>query len=399
MSTWKTNDWWASPFNDLPDFRSSLNIPEKVIIHDATLRDGEQTPGVVFSIDEKVEIAKMLDSLGVERIEAGMPAVSEDDQNAIKQISQLGLKSRIFTFARAMDVDIDIAKECGADGVIIEIPTSEPKLKYQFPKWSHEDVIKRSIDTVNYAKSKNMETVYFGYDTTRADFSFLKELYSRIMEGAKPDSIGIVDTMGCILPGAVKELIKNLKSLFDVKFEIHTHNDFGMGTAVSFAAMEAGAEVIHTCINGMGERTGNASLEEVLLGLRVLYGIDNNYQYGQMREISKKVETFSNFHMPKNKPVIGDNIFVRESGIGVDMVLNKPLSMFATDPSFVGHKAGVVLGKKSGTMSIDVKAKEMGFELDKESVKQILQEVKKQGIKKKRTLSDDEFAEIAKKFM
>jgi len=149
----------------------------------------------------------------------------------------------------------------------------------------------------------------------------------------------------------------------------------------------------------MGERTGNASLEEVLIGLRVLYGIDNNYNYGQMRNVSKKVEEFSNFHMPKNKPVIGDNIFVRESGIGVDMVLNKPLAMFATDPAFVGHKAGVVLGKKSGTMSIDVKAKEMGFKLDKESVKSILQEVKKQGIEKKRTLSDDEFAKIAKKFM
>jgi len=169
MSTWKTDNWWASPYNDLSKFRSTLNIPKKVIIHDATLRDGEQTPGVVFSIDEKVEIAKMLDSLGVERIEAGMPAVSDADQEAIKRITQLGLKSKIFTFARAMDVDIDIAKECGADGVIIEIPTSEPKLKYQFPKWSHDDVVKRSIDTVNYAKSMDLETVYFGYDTTRAD--------------------------------------------------------------------------------------------------------------------------------------------------------------------------------------------------------------------------------------
>jgi len=396
MSTWKTDSWWASPYNDLESFRSKLNLPEKVIIHDATLRDGEQTPGVVFSIDEKVEIAKMLDELGVERIEAGMPAVSEADREAIRQIAKLGLKSKVFTFARSMKADIDIAKDCGANGVIIEIPTSEPKLTYQFAKWTHEDVIERSVDTIAYAKEMGMETVYFGYDTTRADFNFLKKLYATIMANTKPDSIGIVDTMGCILPGAIKELITDLKSMFDVTFEIHTHNDFGMGAAVSFAAMEAGAEVIHTCINGMGERTGNASLEQIMVGLKVLYGIDNNYRYEKIREISKKVQAFSNFHLPVNQPVVGDNIFVRESGIGVDLVLNKPLAMFAMEPSFIGHQAGFVLGKKSGTTSIEVKAKEMGLELDEDSVKKILQEVKSQGIEKKRTLFDDEFVAIVR---
>ncbi|OGO79640.1 MAG: hypothetical protein A2Y21_10045 [Clostridiales bacterium GWC2_40_7] len=398
MNLWKTDMWWASPFNDLSSFRQSLKLPSNIVIHDATLRDGEQTPGVVFSIEDKVEIAKLLDQIGVDRIEAGMPAVSADDQEAIRRISKLGLKARIFTFARAMKEDIDMAVQCGADGVIIEIPTSEPKLIHQFPTWTKDDVIRKSIETVKYSKSRNLETVYFGYDTTRADFSFLKELYARIIEEGKPDSIGIVDTMGCILPGALKEMIRELKTLFDIKIEIHTHNDFGLAVATSFAAMEAGAEVIHTCVNGMGERTGNASLEQVMVGLKVLYGIDVKYNLSAIQELSRAVSRYSNFHMPVNQPVVGDNIFVRESGIGINLVMKTPLAMFALDPAFIGHKAGVVLGKKSGTLSVEVQAEALGRSVTKEQAEQILKEVKALGIRKKSTLTNDEFLAILDKY-
>ncbi len=394
MENFKSENWWASPYNDLEAFRSQLELPKKVIVHDATLRDGEQTPGVVFSVEDKVTIAKLLDSIGVERIEAGMPAVSQSDKEAIKAIVELGLKAKIFTFARAMKEDIDLAVDCGADGVVIEIPTSEPKLKYQFNKWSYQDVIDRSVETIKYAKSRNLEVVYFGYDTTRADYTFLNRLYSEIIEKAKPDSIGIVDTMGCILPGAVKELVKDLKSKFDIKIEIHTHNDFGLGCAISFAAMEGGAEVIHTCINGMGERTGNAALEQIITGLRILYGIENNYNYQLLRPVSQQIQEISNFKMPVNKPIIGDNIFVRESGIGIDLVLNQPLAMFATNPAFTGHTSGVVLGKKSGLASIRVMAERLNIQLDESKEKEILQKVKTTGIYKKSTVSQEEFISI-----
>lgn len=394
MEIWKSKNWWVSKYNYSEKFREKLCLPEKIKIHDATLRDGEQTPGVVFSVEEKVEVAKMLDDLGVDRIEAGMPAVSVQDQEAIKRIVALGLNAKIFSFARAMKEDIDLAKECGVDGVVIEIPTGRPKLKYQFTKWSDEDVIQRSVETVKYAKENNLETVYFGYDTTRADFEFLEKLYSVVINEGNPDSIGIVDTMGCILPGAVKELVKKLKSMFDVKIEIHAHNDFGMATAISFAAMEAGAEVIHTCINGLGERTGNAALEQIMVGLKVLYGLDVNYKLDKLREVSRKVTRFSNFMLPANKPIVGDNIFVRESGIGIDLVLNQPLAMFALNPAFIGHKAGVVLGKKSGTRSIEVKLEELGLDLKEDKIEAVLKEVKKQAIQKKRTLTDEEFISI-----
>jgi len=400
MDQWKSDNWWVSKYNYNQNFRETMNLPEKVIIHDATLRDGEQTPGVVFSVQDKVEIAKMLDDLGVERIEAGMPVVSEQDFEAIKQIVRLNLNAKIFAFARATKEDIDMAKECGVSGVIIEIPTSRPKLKYQFPKWSDQDIINISVDTVKYAKKLGLETVYFGYDTTRADYDFLQELYSKVINDGHPDSIGIVDTMGCILPGALKEFIKDLKTNFDVKIEIHAHNDFGMAVATSFAAIEAGAEVIHTCINGLGERTGNTSLEPIMVGLKVLYGQDVNYKLDRMKKVSKRVEEISNFKVAVNQPIVGDNIFVRESGIGIDLVTNVPLAMFALNPAFIGNKAGIVLGKKSGLKSVEVKLNELGIIVEEDDKKaEILLNVKKEAINKKRVLNDDEFIEIVHKVM
>jgi methanogen homocitrate synthase len=394
MKEWKSENFWVSQYNNLKEYTDTLQLPKKVIIHDATLRDGEQTPGVVFSVEEKVEIAKMLDSLGVERIEAGMPAVSPQDKEAIKKIVSLGLKSKIFCFARATKSDIDMAVECGADGVIIEIPTGRPKLMYQFQKWTDDDIIQISVETVKYAKECGLETVYFGYDTTRADFDFLEKLYTEVISKGNPDSIGIVDTMGCLIPGAAKELVKKLKSMFDIKIEIHTHNDFGMGVATSLAAVEGGAEVIHTCINGLGERTGNAALEPVIMGLKVLYGLDVPYNIEKLKEVSDKVSKFSNFPKSVNMPVVGDNIFVRESGIGIDLVMNTPLAMFALNPKFLGQKAGVVLGKKSGLKSIEVRLEELGISVDEEMKPKILEVIKQESIKYKKNITNEEFVKI-----
>ncbi|MDN5300917.1 MAG: hypothetical protein PWQ60_431 [Thermoanaerobacteraceae bacterium] len=399
MEQWKSQNWWVSKYNYLETFRRELNLPSKVEIHDATLRDGEQTPGVVFTIEDKVNIAKMLDEIGVDRIEAGMPAVSSDDAEAIKRIAKLGLKARIFAFCRGKKEDIDLAKECGVDGVIIEMPTSYPKLKFQFSKWSEDDVINISTETVKYAKELGLETVFFGYDTTRANWEFLQKLYEKIIAEGNPDSIGIVDTMGCILPGAMKEFVKKIKAEFNVKLEVHTHNELGMATANSLSAVEAGVEVVHTCINGLGERTGNAPLEETIVGLKVLLGYNVNYKFDKIKELSEKVEEISNFQLAKNKPIVGKNIFVRESGIGIELVTNTPLAMFPLNPPFIGNKAGVVLGKKSGLKSIDVKAEELGITVPEDKKQDILARIKHEAIEKKRTLTDEEFKAIVEEFV
>ncbi len=389
--------WWVSPYNFVSDVREQLDLPAKTGIHDATLRDGEQTPGVVFSVEDKIAIASKLDEVGVERIEAGMPAVSLQDQQAIKEISGLGLKSRIFTFARAMKQDIDMALECGAHGVIIEVPIGYPKLTTQFG-WTWEDVLKRSAPVINYAREQGLYAVFFPYDTTRARPEDLENLCKGIMERSPPDSIGIVDTMGCATPEAIKYMVRWVKRMTGLPIEIHTHNDFGMGVATELAAVTAGAEVVHSCANGLGERTGNAALEELMLGLHLLYGYDTGYRLDKLPELGALISELSNVPIARNKPVLGSGNFTRESGIGINYVMRDPLVMFGTHPVLTGRRGEVVLGKKSGKASIVYKLNELGLgEASEDQVADILDSVKQAGIQKRDILSDDEFKAIVEK--
>jgi methanogen homocitrate synthase len=371
-----------------------------VQIHDATLRDGEQTPGVVFSTADKVAIAEALADVGVDRIEAGMPAVSESDFEAVKQISKLGSKSKIFTFARAMTVDIDKALEAGSHGVIIEVPIGYPKLKYQF-KWTWEDVLRKSADVINYAKSRGLYVCYFPYDTTRAIESDFDNLMTRLMEVAPPDSLGIVDTMGCITPEAMKYMVRRaLKLTNGLPIEVHTHNDFGLGVATELAGVEAGASVVHSCANGLGERTGNAALEELIVALHVLYGYEGKWNLGKLPELAELVSRLSGKPIAGNKPILGALNFTRESGIGVDLVVREPLAMFGTHPALTGRVGEVVLGKKSGKASITYTLERMGLQglnASDEAVNEMLAQVKAKGIAKRGLLTDDEFREIAQK--
>jgi isopropylmalate/homocitrate/citramalate synthase len=390
----KENEWWVSPYNFIPEVRNKFDLPKRVSIHDATLRDGEQTPGVVMSIQDKIAIAKKLDEVGVERIEAGMPAVSEMDFQAIKEISKLGLKSKIYTFARAMNADIDKAVECGCQGVIIEIPIGYPKLLYQF-KWTWEDVLKKSVSVVNYAKSKGLHVVYFPYDTTRAREEDLTNLLTRLMQECQPDSIGIVDTMGCALPEAIKYMTRLVKSLTKIPVELHTHNDFGMAVATELAGVEAGAEVVHSCANGLGERTGNAALEELMVALHVLYGYNTQYNLKKLPELGELIRKISGIDIAVNKPILGSRNFTRESGIGVDLVVKTPLAMFGTHPSLTGRQGEVVLGKKSGKASITYNLEVMGIkDADDAAVSEMLQRVKDKGIAKRGLVTEAEFREI-----
>ena len=386
--------WWVSPYNFVPEVRTELNLPQSVQIHDATLRDGEQTPGIVFSVEDKIAIASKLDELGVERIEAGMPAVSLQDQEAIKQISKLGLKSKIFTFARAMKADIDMALECGADGVIIEVPIGYPKITKQFG-WTWEDVYNKSAAVINYAKEQGLYTVFFPYDTTRARSQDLENLCKAIMDTSPPDSIGIVDTVGCATPEAIQYMVRWVKDMTGLPIEIHTHNDFGMGVATELAAVAAGAEVVHSCANGLGERTGNAAMEELMMGLHLLYGYDTNYNLAKIPELGDLISQISGVPIARNKPVLGHGNFIRESGIGIEYVMNDPLVMFGTHPALTGKQGEVVLGKKSGKASIIYKMGELKMgEVSEEHVVEILARVKRAGIEKRSFLSEGEFRGI-----
>jgi len=388
------NRWWVSPFNLAADVRKTYQLPPRVQLHDATLRDGEQTPGVVFSVADKVAIAEKLAEIGVERIEAGMPAVSDQDFQAIKEITKLNLPSKIFTFARAMRADIDKSLECGAHGVVVEVPIGYPKLQWQF-KWTWEDVLRKSVDVVNYAKSRGLYVLYFPYDTTRAREEDLTNLLTRMMQDAPPDSVGIVDTMGCILPEGMKYMVRLVKRLTNLPVEAHTHNDFGLGVATELAAVEAGAEVIHCCANGLGERTGNAALEELITCLHVLYGYETHYKLDKLPELGELVRKLSGLPIAVNKPILGSRNFTRESGIGVDLVIKEPLAMFGTHPSLTGRAGDIVLGKKSGKASITYTLEQLGLTADDDQVAEMLKMVKDQSIAKRGLITNDEFRAIA----
>jgi methanogen homocitrate synthase len=294
-----------------------------------------------------------------------------------------------------MNADIDKALECGCHGVIVEVPIGYPKLKYQF-KWTWEDVLRKSVGVINYAKSQGMHVVFFPYDTTRARPEDLTNLLTRIVQDSQPDSVGVVDTMGCILPEAMKYMVRMVKSLTKLPVEVHTHNDFGMAVATELAGVEAGAECVHSCANGLGERTGNAALEELIVALHVLYGYDTKYDLAKLPELGELVSRISGFPIAANKPILGDRNFTRESGIGVDLVVKEPLAMFGTHPALTGRKGEVVLGKKSGKASITYNLEQMGItDADDEAVGEMLKRVKDRGMAKRGLVTPDEFQEIA----
>ena len=390
----REGQWWVSPYNVIPEVQNTFQLPEKVEIHDATLRDGEQTPGVVMTVEDKIELATKLSEVGVERIEAGMPAVSPQDFEAIKKITKLGLKSKIYTFARAINADIDKAIECGAHGVILEVPIGYPKLTMQFG-WTWEDVLRKSADVIAYAKKEGLHVVFFPYDTTRARPEDLENLLTRIMEHAPPDAVGVVDTMGCVLPEAMKYMVRWVKKLTGLPVECHTHNDFGMAVATELAGVEAGASCVHSCANGLGERTGNAALEELITCLHVLYGYDKQYDLAKLPELGELAARISGVPIAVNKPILGARNFTRESGIGVNLVVEKPLAMFGTHPALTGREGEVVLGKKSGKASITYNLDKMGItDYDDEAVAAMLTQVKQMGIDKRGLLTEEEFRGI-----
>jgi len=394
MQYYKENAWWISPFGEKVEVVEKSIPRHTVEIHDATLRDGEQTPGVVFSQTDKVKIAEKLIEAGVTRIEAGMPAVSQSDFNAIKDITKTFKEANIYAFARAMDVDIDMALDAGCKGVIIEVPIGYPKLKYQF-EWTWEKVFEKSAACIQYAKSKGLHTVYFPYDATRAREEDIEAIFKGLMKDAKPDSIGLVDTMGCAMPDTIAHMVRYYKRLTDdLPIEVHTHNDFGMATACELAGAAAGAEVIHSCINGLGERTGNAALEELVFGLNILMGLDTPYRLDKMQGLCEYVATLTGIPIPPNKPITGSRNYTRESGIGVDLVIKQPLAMFATDPRYFGKTGDIVLGKKSGKASITYFLDQWGMSASDEAVTEILERVKAKGEEKKGLLTEDEFRTI-----
>ncbi len=371
-------------------YYTEVNVPVS-LLQAAELTPADKLIWMVMQLDKKNRIAEKLDEVGIERIEAGMPAVSKADYEAIKAICKRNLNAKIFAFARAMREDIDKAAECGANGVVIEVPIGYPKLKYQF-NWTWENVLEKSSDCINYARSQGLYVVYFPYDTTRAREEDLTQLMLGIMKNSPPDSVGVVDTMGCALPKAIEYMVRKMKQLTGgIPVEVHTHNDFGMAVATELAGIAAGAEVIHSCVNGLGERTGNAATEELMVAMKILLGTDNDYKFDKILSLCQLVESISGIPIAANKPIAGSRNYTRESGIGVDLVIKEPLAMFATDPHIFGRTGDIVLGKKSGKASVEYYLSQLNIQVSDAAVAEILELVKIKGAEKRGILTQEEF--------
>ena len=376
----------------------SVNEPYRrggtVGLYDTTLRDGEQTVGVVLSPDDKLEIARALDELGIERIEAGFPRVSEDDRRAIELILAAGLAAEIWGFSRAVPADVEALLELGVTASVVESPISD--LKLDALGVSREAMLERIRSAVSFAAGEGVTVAYFGVDSTRADPGFFDRAYTAAVEAGAREVV-VVDTIGVASPEAVLELVGRTVELVgpDVPVHFHGHNDFGLATAAAVAAVQAGARWIQGTINGMGERAGNANLLEVALALDALYGVETKLRLERAREVSQRVRQLSGYALEPWKPVVGETLFRRESG-AVASQFHDPPSIEPYSADVVAAERAIVLGKKSGIDSIRIKAAELGLELTEEDERALLDAVKARGAQKRGLVTDEELADLAR---
>ena len=395
---WKTDRWFASPWNWLPEVQDELHFPSRIRIHDVTLRDGEQQAGIVLRRQEKVAIAKKLAEIGVHRIEAGMPAVSSEDEAAIKAIVDLDLPAEIFSFARCIPSDVKLAKDCGVKGIITEIPSSEHIIRNAYGK-SREWAIESSIETTLAAKEEGLYTVFFTIDSTRSGLDEYMDLVELVATKGHMDALTVADSFGVCTPGAIGAVIRALRKRFPHPIEIHCHEDFGLGVANTLAALAAGASVAHVTVSAIGERAGNVPLEDTVLALKILHGIDVGIRTEGFYDLSRLVMELCELSLPPNRPIVGDSLYSIESGV-VTMFHRRCRTVEPTEylpflPEVVGRPGvDIVLGKGSGAANIEEHLERRGISATEEQIMDMLLRVKQRSIETKALLTDQEFDEI-----
>jgi len=347
--------------------------PLNVEICDVTLRDGEQTPGVSFTCREKVMIAEKLDEIGIEVIEAGFPNVSEQERACVKTVKGLGLDAGICCLARAVREDVDAAIDCDVDLVSIFFATSDLHIRVKYRK-TREEMLEHALSMVDYAVDHGLKVRFSAEEGSRTDIGFLKEMFRQGAERRAAYS-SIADTVGCLTPLETYDLVREILPELKNPLCIHCHNDMGLATANTITAAQAGAFQLHTTVNGIGERAGNASLEEVLVALRMKGGVDR-YDLTKLNEISKLVEDFSGIKVAKNKAVVGENAFTHESGIHIAAILKDPATYEYFMPEMVGGNRRFILGKHTGRKALAHVLCTLGCELSMNETNWILEQIK-----------------------
>jgi 2-isopropylmalate synthase len=369
-----------------------LRISDKIYILDTTLRDGEQTPGVALTIDEKIQIATKLNNFGVDKIEVGFPASSKGELESAKKIRSLGLDSTIVGLARTLKNDIDAILDADLDYVHTFIGTSKLHRDYKL-KMDKQTVVQTAVDAIEYAKDHGLSVEFSAEDATRTEGDFLFEIFDEAVS-AGADFLDIPDTLGILTPSLTAFLIIDFKNHFDTPLSVHFHNDFGLATANTLIALECGANQAHVTVNGIGERTGNCSLEELVMSLKSAYNVDLGVDTTRLYSLSKLVGRLTGVKMPVNKPIVGENAFAHESGIHVQGVLNNSSTYEPISPEMVGHSRRIILGKHTGANAIKSKLKDYHIDLTDEQFDKVFSEIKSLGDTGK-SINDDELVSLA----
>lgn len=389
MATIDRSKVWTGTLNEL----ALAGRPKlKVGFYDTTLRDGEQSTGVMFNPEQKLEIARLVDGLGVGRIEAGFPRVSEDDREAIKLIMAAGLNAELWGFARALPDDVAAVADLNLRHSVIESPISNGKLKALGV--SKEALVERVKTAVEFGVKQGIHVAFFGVDSTRADLDFFERVYKTARDAGAAEYV-IVDTLAIASPEAVSFLIGKARQWLgeDAIIHFHGHNDFGLATADALAAVGSGATWIHGTIDGIGERAGNANLPEIALALELLYQVPTNLNLDKVRQASKRLREIAGYQLEPWKPLVGDTLFVRETG-AVAAQFHIPEAIEPYSSTLVDTTRNIVLGKKSGLASIKIKCEQFGLNVNEELFPALLAEVKSMAIGKGRLVSDEEFRDL-----
>lgn len=396
---WKTDDWFVSEWNYAPEVTKDFKFAKTIKVHDVTLRDGEQQTGIIFSKDDKIRIAEGLAEAGVHRIEAGMPIVSPSDADAIREIVKRNLGPQIFSFARCMKEDVQRSIDTGVSGVVMEIPSSKHMVDTAY-RWPMEKAVETSIEATRFARDNGLEVVFFPIDFSRAELKWALDLIERVAKEGHMDALALVDTFGVVSPHAMQYFVRTVQSRIKKRLEAHFHQDFGMGVANTVMAMAEGVEVFHSTVLGIGERSGNTPMEETVMALKCLYGVDIGIDTTKLTKLARLVQEKSGVAVPTNKPIVGEGLYQIESGIIASWWKNCG-EKFATELfpmrwSAVGQPAAtVVMGKGSGIDSVHMWLQKAGIQASDEDAMKILQAVKAHSLKTKKLLTEAEFKQVA----
>jgi isopropylmalate/homocitrate/citramalate synthase len=397
---WKTNDWFVSEWNYAPEVTKDFKFAKNIKIHDVTLRDGEQQTGIILSKDEKIRIAEGLAEAGVHRIEAGMPIVSPSDNDAIKEIVKRNLGPQIFSFARCMKEDVKRAVDTGVNGIVMEIPSSKHMLELAY-RWPLEKAIETSVEATKFAHDNGLEVVFFPIDFSRAEIKWALDLIEKVGREGHMDALALVDTFGVVSPHAMQYFVKQVQARIPKRLEAHFHQDFGMGVANTIMALSLGVEVMHTTVLGIGERSGNAPMEDVVMALKTMYGVDCGIDTTKLTPLANLVQRLTGVVVPSNKAIVGSGLYQIESGIIASWFKNcgekNATELFPIRWSAVGQPpAEIVMGKGSGIDSVNAWLRDVGMQVSEEDAMKVLQAVKLHSLKNKKMLTHAEFRDVAR---